>query len=138
MDRSEVMRRVRSVDTKPEMAVRRLCHAMGYRYRLHRRDLPGKPDLVFPARRKAIFVHGCFWHGHDCKRGARVPKNNRNYWVRKVSRNRERDLTNRDLLDVLGWGILVVWECEVEPIALTDRLRDFLGPPGSASSLDRN
>lgn len=134
MDRSEVMRRVRSVDTTPEMAVRRLCHAMGYRFRLHRRDLPGKPDLVFPARRKAIFVHGCFWHGHNCKRGARVPKNNRAYWVQKISRNRERDSANRRRLGDDGWDSLVVWECEIETTALSERLREFLSPPGSAPS----
>ena len=137
MDRSDVMRRVRSVDTVPEMTVRRLCHSLRYRYRLHRADLPGKPDLVFPVRRKTIFVHGCFWHGHDCKRGARVPKNNRAYWVRKISRNRERDCANRKLLGDDGWDSLVVWECEIEPAALTERLRRFLGPPGAAPDSNR-
>ena len=136
MDRSEVMRRVRSADTAPEMAVRRLCHALGYRYRLHRRDLPGKPDLVFPARRKAVFVHGCFWHGHDCKRGARVPRKNRAYWLRKISRNRDRDSANCVLLARDGWDTLVIWECEIEPGAMTERLCAFLGPPGAASGSD--
>ena len=85
------MRAVKSHDTKPELLVRRAIHCMGYRYRLHRKDLPGKPDVVFPSRKKIIFVHGCFWHGHDCARGARMPKSNRSYWVSKISRNRERD-----------------------------------------------
>ena len=135
--RSRTMRAVKGRDTKPEMAVRRLLHRLGYRYRLYRADLPGKPDLVFPVRRKTIFVHGCFWHGHDCKRGARVPKNNRAYWVRKISRNRERDCANRKLLGDDGWDSLVVWECEIEPAALTERLRRFLGPPGAAPDSNR-
>ncbi len=121
------MRAVHSTDTSPEMAVRRLLHASGYRYRLHRDDLPGKPDIVFASRKKAIFVHGCFWHGHDCKRGARIPKNNREYWVRKISRNVERDQEHRIHLATLGWGVLVIWECEIKDLPkLRETLVEFL------------
>ncbi len=112
-DRSRIMRAVKGRDTKPEMTVRRAVHAMGYRYRLHRKDLPGKPDLVFPTRHKIIFVHGCFWHGHDCARGARTPKTNRDYWVQKISRNRSRDADNLAKLEKLGWKMMIVWECEL-------------------------
>ena len=93
--RSAVMRRVRAKDTTPERTVRRLLTALGARYRLHRKDLPGKPDIVMPGRRLVLFVHGCFWHGHDCARGARVPKANRDYWTAKVTRNRARDAAAR-------------------------------------------
>src|SRR6195952_1943691 len=96
--RSQVMARVRGRDTKPEMLVRRLLTAMGVRYRLHRKDLPGAPDIVMAGRKLAIFVHGCFWHGHDCARGARVPKANRDYWLAKVGRNRARDIDHRAAL----------------------------------------
>lgn len=124
--RSAVMRRVKGKDTRPEMQVRRLLHAAGYRYRLHRRDLPGTPDLAFPGRRKAVFVHGCFWHGHDCRRGARQPKTNAGYWRAKIARNRERDARNRAALAGLGWGSLTVWECELKQDGLLTRLEDFL------------
>lgn len=124
--RSAVMRRVKSRDTGPEMTVRRLLHAAGYRYRLHRKDLPGKPDLVFPGRRKAVFVHGCFWHGHDCRRGARQPKNNAEYWRAKIGRNVERDAQNRAALSERGWDSLIVWECELKEDGLLKRLEDFL------------
>jgi DNA mismatch endonuclease (patch repair protein) len=106
------MRAVRSRDTTPEMIVRRVVTSLGYRYRLHKATLPGKPDLVFGPRRKVIFVHGCFWHGHDCKRGARLPKTNVNYWREKVRRNRERDAATLNALRDTGWSTLVVWECE--------------------------
>ena len=100
---------------------------MGYRYRLHRKDLPGKPDLVFPALRKVIFVHGCFWHGHDCARGARTPKANRSYWVRKINSNRERDSQSQKALKQDGWGVLTVWECEMkDQETFRRRLRQFL------------
>jgi len=112
--RSRIMRAVKGVNTTPELAVRRLAHSMGYRFRLHRKDLPGKPDLTFPRLRKVIFVHGCFWHGHDCARGARVPVQNRDYWMRKVARNLERDKDAQSALQRLGWKILVVWECEIK------------------------
>ena len=97
------MRAVKGRDTKPEMTVRRLLHRMGYRYRLHRKDLPGKPDIVFGPRRKVIFVHGCFWHGHSCKRGSRVPKSNAEYWKEKIARNIERHSDQLDELTADGW-----------------------------------
>ena len=112
--RSETMRAVKSKNTGPELFVRRLIHSLGYRYHLHRKDLPGKPDLVFPGRRKVIFVHGCFWHQHDCQRGSRVPKTNVDYWLPKLSRNKGRDQKNIDLLQSSGWDVLVVWECELK------------------------
>lgn len=125
------MRAVKGADTAPELAVRRLAHGMGYRYRLHRKDLPGKPDLTFPRLRKVIFVHGCFWHGHDCARGARVPLRNREYWLRKVARNRERDSGAQSALRRLGWQCLVVWECQIkDPGGMRRRLRRFLGATG--------
>lgn len=124
--RSRVMRAVKSVNTGPEMTVRRQLHALGYRYRLHRKDLPGKPDLVFPGRRKAIFVHGCFWHVHGCRR-SRLPKTRQDYWIPKLARNRERDTENRFALEELGWTVLTVWECELKEMeTLTARLRLFL------------
>ncbi len=108
------MRAVKGSNTGPEMIVRRLAHGMGYRFRLHRKDLPGKPDLVFPRLKKVIFVHGCFWHGHDCARGARVPAKNRAYWVQKIARNRIRDEASQRALSALGWKVKVVWECELK------------------------
>lgn len=113
--RSATMRAVRSRDTQPEMIVRRAAHALGYRFRLHRKDLPGSPDLVFPSRRKAVFVHGCFWHGHDCARGARMPKANAEYWAAKIGRNRARDARVQGELVALGWETLTIWECELRP-----------------------
>ena len=113
--RSEIMSGIRSTGMKPEMRVRQQLHAEGYRYRLHRRDLPGKPDLVFPARRKVIFVHGCFWHQHGdpgC-RIARRPKSNQEYWLPKLERNVARDTENMARLLESGWEVLVIWECEV-------------------------
>ena len=110
--RSHIMRCVGSKNTAPELIVRRMLHGLGYRFRLHREDLPGKPDIVFPVRRKVIFINGCFWHGHNCRRGARVPKNNRDYWVAKIGRNKERDVEQLAALDACGWNTLAVWECE--------------------------
>jgi DNA mismatch endonuclease (patch repair protein) len=125
--RSRIMRAVKSRDTTPELAVRRLAHRMGYRFRLHRKDLPGKPDLVFPGRHRVIFVHGCFWHGHDCARGARVPKGNREYWLRKIKCNRERDGAACTALTAAGWKITVFWECELRDAKrLRSRLSRFL------------
>ena len=115
--RSEIMGRVRAKDTKPEMVVRRMLHAAGYRYRLHARDLPGKPDLVFPARRKVVFINGCFWHRHrDCAL-ARLPKSRTEFWTNKLERNRERDEKNVAALREQGWEVLTVWECEVRDLA---------------------
>src|SRR5271157_2790814 len=105
------MRAVKSCDTTPELIVRRLAHSMGYRFRLHRKELPGNPDIVFPRLNKIIFVHGCFWHGHNCARGARVPKANRDYWLKKIAGNKVRDRNNLKKLAVKGWTSLVVWEC---------------------------
>jgi DNA mismatch endonuclease (patch repair protein) len=119
-ERSAVMRRVRGKDTKPEMAVRSLVHRLGYRYALHRRDLPGNPDLVFPARGRVIFVHGCFWHGHTCRAGRNRPSSNQSYWIAKLNRNQARDAANRRRLRSLGWQTLVIWECELKD---QDRLR---------------
>ncbi len=126
VDRARVMRAVKSRDTKPEMIIRRLLHELGYRYRLHLPNLPGKPDLAFPGRRKIVFMHGCFWHGHDCARGARVPKDNRDYWTAKIGRNRARDAKDRDRLRDMGWAIFTVWECEIKDPRLESRLQAFL------------
>ena len=125
--RRRIMQSVKSKNTGPELIVRRLLHGMGYRYRLHRRDLPGKPDIAFVSRRKAIFVHGCFWHGHDCPKG-RLPKSRLDYWRPKLDRNRERDRTNAEHLKSLGWSVLVIWQCEtVDKETLAIRLQDFVG-----------
>ena len=121
------MRAVRAKNTSPELVVRRLAHALGFRFRLHRRDLPGNPDIVFPRLRKAVLVHGCFWHGHDCPRGARTPKANRDYWVAKIARNRARDMASLRSLQEAGWKPLVVWECEMKDREqLKQRLAEFL------------
>jgi len=112
--RSRIMRSVKSKDTAPELMVRRLLCAQGVRYRLHRKDLPGSPDIVFGKKRKAIFVHGCFWHGHRCSRGNRVPKTNTDYWVAKVERNQERDRRAKRELNKDGWDVLTIWECELK------------------------
>ena len=129
------MRRVGSKDTGPERAVRRLLTALGLRYRLQRKDLPGRPDIVFPGRRTALFVHGCFWHGHDCPRGARAPKTNADYWRAKIAGNRARDVDTAAALAALGWRVLTVWECELkDPAAVSERLGRALGArfPGQA------
>lgn len=125
--RSAVMAQVRGKDTKPEMRVRRLLTQLGARYRLHRKDLPGSPDVVLPGRKLAIFVHGCFWHGHDCKRGARAPKANADYWLTKITRNRARDITSREALQAAGWRVETLWECEMKDEAtLHERLSALL------------
>lgn len=132
-ERSAVMRRVKSKNTAPELALRRLVHARGGRFRLHRDDLPGKPDLVLPRRRIAVFLHGCFWHGHDCPRGGRVPKANRDYWLGKVARNRARDAEHLRQLGDQGWRTEVVWECELKDrAALQARIDEWIGRPGLA------
>ncbi len=111
--RSSVMRKVKSRDTTPELKVRKALTRLGARFRLHRADLPGKPDIVLPGRKLAIFVHGCFWHGHDCARGSRVPKANRDYWTAKVARNCARDEENRAALTAKGWRVETIWECDL-------------------------
>jgi DNA mismatch endonuclease (patch repair protein) len=128
VQRSAVMRAVKSRDTAPELAVRRAAHALGLRFRLQRTDLPGKPDLVFPARRLALFVHGCFWHGHDCLRGARMPKTNRAYWESKIGRNVARDAAASAALKQLGWTPRTIWECETrDPAKLSRRIARLTG-----------
>jgi len=125
--RRRTMRAVKSRNTKPEMIVRYLIHKAGYRYRLHRSDLPGKPDIVFASRRKVIFVHGCFWHGHNCPRGARTPKTNQAYWIKKINGNKERDVKAQNALKALGWDVLLIWECQLnDRDGLLDRVADFL------------
>jgi DNA mismatch endonuclease (patch repair protein) len=129
--RSENMRRIRSSDTRPEMQVRRLLHALGYRYVLHSRDLPGAPDVVFPSRRKIILVHGCFWHQHSRCVDGRIPKSRLAYWKPKLLRNIKRDRQNISKLRRMGWAVIKLWECEIaRGDALRKRLADFLGPPG--------
>jgi DNA mismatch endonuclease (patch repair protein) len=124
---SDHMRRIRKRDTKPERVVRRVAHRLGYRYRLHRRDLPGTPDLIFPSRRKVVLVHGCFWHQHQCPLGSKQPRANAHYWLPKLARNRERDLAVERALRQLGWSVMVIWECETrDDSAVAVRLRRFL------------
>jgi len=123
------MRAVKSENTTPEMIVRRLVHKLGYRYRLHQKDLPGRPDLVFSSRRKIVLVNGCFWHGHNCARGARRPKENSDYWQTKIERNVERDARNLEALQDAGWQVLTVWECETpkgKRDTLESKLKTFL------------
>jgi DNA mismatch endonuclease (patch repair protein) len=121
--RSAVMARIKSQDTKPELLLRKLLTGLGARYRLQRKDLPGKPDVVMPGRRLAFFVHGCFWHGHDCARGSRVPKANRDYWLAKVARNKARDARAVEALAADGWRVETIWECEMKDVeALKARL----------------
>jgi len=125
--RRRTMQAVKSKDTGPEILVRRLLFAEGYRYRLHKKDLPGCPDLVFSSRKKVIFVHGCFWHGHHCARGNRVPVHNREYWVEKIRKNRQRDRNAARLLRYLGWKRKVVWECSLKnPEQVRSALDKFL------------
>ena len=134
MQRSAIMRAVKSRDTKPERLVRSLAHGLGFRFRLGGRGLPGSPDLAFPRLGACIFVHGCFWHGHDCARGARVPATNRAYWTAKIARNRARDGESLKALRRAGWRTLVVWECETkDAAALGRRLRRFLSRPASSA-----
>ena len=129
--RSQVMARVRQRDTAPELTLRKLLWGRGYRYRLHAKALPGSPDLAFASRKTALFVHGCFWHGHDCPRGARAPKANAAYWSAKIERNRVRDAAAEAALADRGWKVVTVWECELRDPALPDRLAAALGPPGA-------
>lgn len=131
--RSAHMAKIRSKNTKPELLLRRALHAAGYRYRLHDPALPGRPDLVFAGRRKVIFVNGCFWHGHDCPVGSRLPKSNTDFWADKRRRNQERDFVQRLQLTKMGWTYLDVWECEVRANAnLAVDVTGFL--EGGASS----
>ncbi len=129
--RSAVMRAVPAKNSSAELKVRKALTGLGARYRLHRRDLPGSPDIVLPGRRLAIFVHGCFWHGHDCRRGARPPKANAAYWTAKIARNMARDGAAQAALSAAGWRVEVVWECELRDAeALGERLAEVLGTVG--------
>jgi len=127
--RSDNMRKIRSKDTKPEVLVRKLLFRLGYRFRLHRKDLPGKPDIVFPGRNKVIFVHGCFWHQHqDCREG-RLPGSRQEYWIPKLTKNISRDQKHVCELQELGWKVLVIWECQTEQVdSIVDVISRFLGP----------
>lgn len=127
--RSRVMKAVTSADTRLEIMVRRSIHRMGYRYRLYRKDLPGTPDLVFPSRRKVIFIHGCFWHQHSCRQGNRLPKSRQDYWIPKLRRNTERDAENEKMLQEMGWDVMVIWECETRKASrdtLCEKITSFL------------
>ena len=112
--------------TQPEMVVRRLVHSLGYRYRLHRRDLPGCPDMTFPRRKKVVFVNGCYWHRHNCKKGRSVPQTRAVFWQTKFERTKQRDKRNRIALKKLGWQVMTIWECQINDETLTQMLIDFL------------
>jgi DNA mismatch endonuclease, patch repair protein len=126
--RSRNMAAIKGSNTKPELTVRRLLHRVGFRYVLHSKGLPGRPDLVFPSRRKAIFVHGCYWHCHDCRYGNVAPKTNTAFWQEKRAKNVARDLEQQKALASQGWKVVVVWECETrDQASLLERLETFLG-----------
>ena len=125
--RARTMSRIKGRNTGPELLVRKLLHRMGFRFRLHARELPGTPDIVLPKYRTVIFVNGCFWHGHDCKKGSRRPKSNQDYWLTKISKNQKRDAVNQAALLNLGWDVLILWECELRNHdQLAQRLKNFL------------
>jgi len=127
-ERSRIMSSVQSKDTSPELVVRRLIHGLGYRYRLHARELPGSPDLVFPSRGAVIFVSGCFWHRHTCANGLRLPRTKRGWWRKKLEGNRRRDAKQQRKLRRSGWKVMVIWECQTKDLArLSTRVRGFLG-----------
>lgn len=126
-ERSKRMSLIRGKDSSPELKLRRLVHGMGFRYRLHVKDLPGKPDLVFPSRRAVIFMHGCFWHRHPGCKLARMPKSKLDFWRPKLEGNRERDLQNQEMLKKSGWRVLVIWECEMANIEnVSNKVQEFL------------
>lgn len=125
--RSALMSRVRQKNTKPELVVRRLLRSMGFGYRLHARDLPGSPDIVFRGRRSVVFVHGCFWHGHHDCRLATIPRTRMDFWLKKIEDNRSRDARKVQLLEEMGWRVLTVWQCQLKDEAtLAAKLRQFL------------
>lgn len=136
ISRSENMRRIKGKDTGPELAIRKILRELGFTgYRLHRKDLPGRPDVAFLSRRKAILIHGCFWHGHNCKIGSRRPKSNSDYWLPKLERNRLRDIEHLRTLEEMGWAVLTVWECEIAARDdVTARIRRFMWESGSHDS----
>lgn len=126
--RRACMQAIKGKDTTPERLVRSILHRLGCRFALHRADLPGKPDIVMPARRSVVFMHGCFWHGHGCARGRRMPATNVAYWQTKIQRNRNRDRRTIAALCRAGWRVLVVWECETRnPVQVSRRLAHFIG-----------
>ncbi len=133
--RSAVMRRVKGKDTTPELAVRRILRTAGIGYRLGGRGLPGKPDVVMQGRCAVVFVHGCFWHGHDCPRGARQPKANADYWTAKIGRNRARDAAAVDALLIAGWRVITVWECAMKAPDFADRLLAAIRGQAAAVSI---
>lgn len=134
--RSRIMKSVGTKDTGPELTVRRLLHGLGYRFRLHRRDLPGRPDIVFPSRRKVVFVHGCFWHGHECSKG-QLPKSRPEYWRPKIEANQARDARVIALLGRAGWTSLTLWQCEIRNLdELKLVLTEFLGPSGTMEGVN--
>jgi len=136
-ERSQRMSLIRGKDTTPELRLRRLVHGMGFRYRLHVKELPGKPDLVFPARKAVIFMHGCFWHRHPGCKLARMPKSKLNFWKPKLEGNRKRDIVNQTLLKKLGWRSLVIWECEMRNLdKVAKKVRDFLTKQESTDEID--
>jgi DNA mismatch endonuclease (patch repair protein) len=138
-ERSERMARIKSKNTKPELRVRQLLHRLGYRFRLHRKDLPGSPDIVFPTRHKAIFVHGCFWHAHEACKLANRPKSRQHFWDSKFERNKLRDAANLKALKQNGWKVYTVWECEtISERRLSLRLSRFLGPTRTKLLMKRN
>jgi DNA mismatch endonuclease (patch repair protein) len=121
------MSRVKGRDTAPELIVRRMLHALGYRYRLHVKKLPGRPDIVFGPKKKIVFVHGCFWHGHNCRKG-KLPKSNARFWLEKIETNKARDRRHIRTLRSLGWKVLVIWQCQMkDPLVIRKRIVDFLG-----------
>jgi len=128
--RSAIMALVKTRHTGPELLARKILYRQGYRYRLHRKDLPGVPDIVFPIRKKAIFIHGCFWHGHGCRYG-RLPKSKLYYWRPKILANRIRDVLKRRQLRKQGWAIFIVWQCQLKtPLRALNKMKMFLGPVG--------
>lgn len=132
--RSEIMRRIKGKNTKPEILVRRLMHGMGYRFRLHRKDLPGKPDVVLPKYKTVVFVHGCFWHGHDCRKGTDRPSSNAEFWAEKIAKNIERDRKSLVELRKAGWDVVTVWECELkDPECVHQKLQTIRESHGSRS-----
>ncbi|MEL6915880.1 MAG: DNA mismatch endonuclease Vsr [Pseudomonadota bacterium] len=135
--RRRIMQAVKSKETGPELVVRRLLHAMGYRFRLHRKDLPGRPDIVLPRHKKVIFVHGCFWHHHGCPKG-QLPKSRLDYWAPKLKENVKRDRTKMEQLESFGWHVLIVWQCETKDVAsLTVRIQDFVEESQNAIDMQR-
>lgn len=124
--RSNIMKKVRGKNTSPELLVRKIIYSLGYRYRLHGKDLPGKPDIVFRWRKKVIFIHGCFWHAHGCKKG-QPPKSNLPYWIPKLQENKIRDQDNIKSISAMGWSALIIWQCEIKSKdELIDKINSFL------------